>query len=118
MKRVYRHIGGQDWDTEGLVLEGCAAPIKLGDTVVIKTPDGTSMTFKASDGRCEDCYFFNEGRTPCPHITRMHRTMSDYKGRRIKSWMDKCVKTLCNGCYDAVRDALMFKSIDTMLEDL
>jgi hypothetical protein len=119
MKRVYKHIGRQDWATEGLVLEGSAEPIKLGDTVMIKTPDGTNMVFKASDGMgCADCYFFNEGSVPCPRITRLRRTMSDYKGHKIKAWTENCSKILCDGCYDGIRDELVFKSIDAMLEEL
>ena len=119
MKRVYKHIGGQDWSTKGLVLEGSETPIKLGDTVVIKTPDGTNMVFKVVDGMgCEYCYFLNDTSAPCPRITRIHRTMSDYKGRKIKSWTENCSKILCDGCYDDVKDELVFKSIDNMLEGL
>lgn len=118
MKHVYEHIGGQDWPTEGLVLSGSAEPIKLGDIVVIKMPDGTSLVFNVLDGMCEDCHFFNEGSVPCPHIIRLRQTIPDPNGSRINTREYNCSKTLCAGCYDDVNNALIFKSIDEIMENL
>lgn len=114
MKRVYHT------DTDMTRLSGAPTRVKLGDVVVINTKHGQHI-FKAvphsdSPYRCHGCYF-NTHRG-CPRLTTSISRFK-YPSGKTKEIVNLCDVFLCTGSYNnTLNTRIIFKSLETMLEDL
>ena len=112
MKRVYKEIKSD------LTLEGSTTPIKDGDIVVIKRMDKSKLVLKAVTGKCPNDCMFGSTSSACPFVQSVKRRMIGSDGKVFKTWRESCNRILCSYKYDAGREVIIFKNVDSMLEDL
>ena len=117
MKRAYSEI-------KDFIFKDSLSPLKPGDVVILRLHGGNTITYIVNtlmsatlwDNRCRGCAFAGKGVT-CPTVSRLVIDIK-HRGRRVGAGTRKILRrVLCQAnAYSLPR--IIFKSVDTILEDL